>query len=507
MRIRNLHCCIYLLLVICSEKSYCQTKENTPSLSHPLPISIKDKTIEEVLKGIEDASGLIFVYDTDLLYSAGISLNQNENVSLKDFLDKLFSDKNLGYEVKGNLIVITPKVGPRKPTQLQGTGPPPTNIEKGKITTVKSTPGNRKKRKKPLAKNKKASQRSILVPKRKTTGTAPLTKTANTTKNNNHLVTALQHTTNEQIPNQIAPIPYQPKNKVDNNWELTINTPPTLIKDVHTQPKQTKYRHKRNIWPNKKSGLKANYFYSISPYFGYSSPNQVNAFGARYNNTEKKDSIHLIDLKHDNSYLGGCLINLHIKKALISTGLEFNTQKYEILEDISYYYTKTIETTEYIDTYFIIDSAINLSYLGDKKFVTISNDTVYFHSPVTRSKKESHSNSKSTKKTVSQNWLTIPISLGYSFDISNRFSLDGYLGLRLGILLKPAGTEGLDPKKQRLDYSLRTTFNYKVSRRLVVYSGYEFSQSIGKTIYSKNDILTSSKLNRNGAVFGSRFYF
>lgn len=73
-----------------------------------ISLDIKNSTIEKVLQTIEGESDYYFLYSNRLInVDKEVSISVND-VSISSVLDKLFSSEDIGYEVKGTQIIISP---------------------------------------------------------------------------------------------------------------------------------------------------------------------------------------------------------------------------------------------------------------------------------------------------------------------------------------------------------------------------------------------------------------
>jgi TonB-dependent starch-binding outer membrane protein SusC len=101
LRIMKLTMFLVLLSVVSvfAGKSYSQTKE--------LNLDIKNSTVKEVLKKIEDQSEFVFMYSEKLIdVDRKVSVTFKDN-KINDVLDKLFAGTDVNYRVKDRFILLT----------------------------------------------------------------------------------------------------------------------------------------------------------------------------------------------------------------------------------------------------------------------------------------------------------------------------------------------------------------------------------------------------------------
>ena len=71
-------------------------------------LQLKDKTFEDIIKELHEASDVNFSYSTNHFPSNKRSVEVN-NKTIKEVLSIVFENTNLSFKVIGNQIVITPK--------------------------------------------------------------------------------------------------------------------------------------------------------------------------------------------------------------------------------------------------------------------------------------------------------------------------------------------------------------------------------------------------------------
>src|SRR5690554_6492559 len=101
LRIMKLTVFLLLLSVISvfASKSYSQTKV--------LNLDLKNNTVKEVLRNIEEQSEFVFMYSEKLIdVNRQVSVNV-KNQKINDVLDKLFAGTDVNYKVKDRFILLT----------------------------------------------------------------------------------------------------------------------------------------------------------------------------------------------------------------------------------------------------------------------------------------------------------------------------------------------------------------------------------------------------------------
>ena len=83
----------------------------------PINISVKNISIKELFSDIQKKYGYSFIYsNSDLDDKQKVILNV-ENASIQEVLTEVFKNKSIGYEIKGNQIVLKP-ITPEKDIHL-----------------------------------------------------------------------------------------------------------------------------------------------------------------------------------------------------------------------------------------------------------------------------------------------------------------------------------------------------------------------------------------------------
>ena len=88
--------CVSVLSVFASE-SYSQTTK--------LTLSMKNMSIDEVLKGIEDQSEYRFFYSGDINTKVKVSI-ETQNTNIQDILDELFQNTDIAYKIVGRQVAL-----------------------------------------------------------------------------------------------------------------------------------------------------------------------------------------------------------------------------------------------------------------------------------------------------------------------------------------------------------------------------------------------------------------
>src|SRR5262249_45828095 len=90
------------------------SKEIETRLTRPVSVSFQKFPVQLVCRDLQALSGIRIVLDTTALSDAGIGLDQPlslqvENISMKSVLNLLLKQVNLTYQIKDDVIVITPE--------------------------------------------------------------------------------------------------------------------------------------------------------------------------------------------------------------------------------------------------------------------------------------------------------------------------------------------------------------------------------------------------------------
>ena len=96
-------CVLCLLLFVCSTHSYLLAANTTEQL---FTMSIKDKSIKEVLSLIESQSNFIFIYSSDILDKTGKVSFEAKNLTIEKLLDRLFLNSGIKYKINNRQIVL-----------------------------------------------------------------------------------------------------------------------------------------------------------------------------------------------------------------------------------------------------------------------------------------------------------------------------------------------------------------------------------------------------------------
>ncbi|NCI46466.1 TonB-dependent receptor [Sediminibacterium soli] len=126
---------IVLLTVSCIQLS-------AAGLSQPVTLSVKNASLESVLRKVKKQTGYDFFFETRLAKQArNISLEVS-NTPVENVLKRLFEDQPVGYKITDKTIVITEKALAPLPVNLPVTAPmppPPIDIS-GKVTDENGAP-------------------------------------------------------------------------------------------------------------------------------------------------------------------------------------------------------------------------------------------------------------------------------------------------------------------------------------------------------------------------------